>query len=99
MHLYLSNLYIRESKYKYVLIIMDRKSPMTPYHRRRYRTGPDPTNFWESNMDPPNTVLQSINSLQLGHYHLFNPSDASAPYDEDIAKLKLVLKLHGCDLS
>ena len=99
MHLYLSNLYIREPKYKYVLIIMDRKSPMTLYHRRRYRTGPDPTNFWESNMDSLNIVLQSINSLQLGPYHLFNPRDAPAPYDEDTAKLKLVLKLHACDFS
>ena len=40
--------------------------------RRSLRTGPDPTNFWESNMEPAQYCVGSINSLQLGPYHLFN---------------------------
>ena len=35
---------------------------LIPMHRRRRRTGctgPDHTNFWESNMDPPNIVCRS----------------------------------------
>ena len=40
--------------------------------------GPDPTNFWESNRDPPNFVLQSNSSLPPGPYHLFNPGSTPA---------------------
>ena len=50
-------------------------------HRRSHCTGcvgPDPTNFWESNMGPAQNCVESINSLQLGPYHLFNPA---APLD------------------
>ena len=51
--------------------------------------GPDHTNFWESNMDPPNNVQQSNNSLSLGPYHLFNPGGPLfMPYRD------LVLDIH-----
>ena len=40
-------------------------------------TGPDPTNFLESNMDPPNILKRSVNSLPLRPYHLFNLDGAS----------------------
>ena len=54
-----------------------------PYHRRSHRTGctgPDPTNFWESNMGPAQYCVASIDSLQLGPYYLFNPGCAPVPY-------------------
>ena len=43
---------------------------------RSQRTGctdPNLTNFWESNMGPAQYCVGSIDSLQLGPYHLFNP--------------------------
>ena len=40
----------------------------------RVRTLPT---FENATWDPPNIVKQSINSLQLGPYHLFNPGGAS----------------------
>ena len=50
-------------------------------HRRSHRTGctgPDPTNFWDSNMGPPqNFVAKYFDSLHNGPYHLFNPGGAS----------------------